>query len=169
MAEAGVFKPGERVELIEGEIIDMAPIGQNHEGSVIGFTRALVLACGDRALVSTQNSLRLGQWSAPQPDFAVLRYRPDFYREGERASPADVLLLIEIADSSLTFDRKVKLPLYARAGIPEVWIVDLKASLLTAHRDPTGDSYATTTPHNPGDTLTLSQDATIAVKLDRLF
>ena len=169
MAEAGLFKPEERVELIEGEIFDMAPIGQDHEASVIGLTRALVLACGDRGLVSTQNSVRMAPWSAPQPDFAVLRYREDFYRTGERAGPADVLLVIEVADSSLRFDQGVKLRLYARAGIPEYWIVNLKARVLTAHRAPAGDSYAAVTDHGAGETLGLAADPHIAITLDRLF
>ena len=169
MAETGILKREDRVELIEGEIIDMAPIGQDHEASVIGLTRALVLACGDRALVSTQNSVRLGRWSAPQPDFAVLRFRDDFYRTGDRAGPQDVLLLIEVADSSLHFDRTVKLPLYARSTIPEVWIVDLKTRVLAAYRDPTTDGYATSVTHNAGETVGLSQDPAIAIKLDRLF
>ncbi len=169
MAGTGVFQPGERVELIDGDIIDMAPIGQEHEGSVIGMTRALVIACGDRALVSAQNSVRLGRWSAPQPDFAVLRFRADFYRTGERAGPQDVLLLIEVADSSLHFDGMVKLPLYAQAGIAEVWIIDVAAQELTSYRDPTASGYAVSTTHRDGETIAIAQDPQIVITLDRLF
>ena len=169
MAELGILRREDRVELIEGDIIDMAPIGQDHEASVIGMTHALVRACGDRALVSTQNSVRLGKWSAPQPDFAVLRYRDDYYRTGDRAGPQDVLLLIEVADSSLHFDRTVKLPLYARSNIAEVWIVDLKTRVLATYREPGADGYAVCTTHHAGETVALSQDAAITINLDRLF
>ena len=169
MAELGLLKPDERVELIDGEIFDMAPIGQDHEASVIGLTHGLVLACGDRALVSTQNSVRMAPWSAPQPDFAVLRYREDFYRTGERAGPGDVLLVIEVADSSLRFDRTVKLPLYASAGIPEYWIVNLKDRVLTAYREPSGDTYGVVSDHAATETIALAADPQIAIRLDRLF
>lgn len=167
-AEFGVIGPEDRVELIEGEIIDMAPIGQGHESSVMVLNQALVLACQGRALVSTQNSLRLGQWSAPQPDFAVLRPRADYYATGERAGPADVLLVIEVSESSLRYDRTIKLPLYARSGIGEVWIVDLPHRVLTAHRDPSSGVYPTTTTHHSGEVIALALDPAISVPF-RLF
>ena len=150
MGEAGVFAPGERVELIEGDLIDMAPIGQGHAAVVNGLNEALVLACAGRAIVSPQNGLRLDQWSEPEPDFAILRRRADFYATGERPGPADVLLLVEVADSSLRFDRRVKLPLYARMGIVEVWLIDLKARVLEACRAPSGEGYARMETHQAG-------------------
>ena len=166
MAETGFLAKEDRVELIDGEIIDMAPIGQGHEATVNGLTQALVLACVGKAIVSVQNSVRLDRLNVPQPDFAVFRHRPDFYATGDRPGPADVLLLVEVADSSLRYDRTVKLPLYARAGIPEVWIVDLKRRVLHAHRRPTDGEYAEITTHHPGDRLALAAAPDIAVRLD---
>ena len=169
MAEAGVFGEDDRVELIDGDIIDMAPIGQGHEAIVSGLNEAFVIACAGRATVWPQNSIRLGRWSAPQPDLAVLRRRADFYATGERPGPANVLLLVEVADSSPRFDREVKLPLYARAGIGEFWIVDLKRRVLDAHRGPVGDGYDETTTHRPGEQLALALAPEIVVKLDLVF
>ena len=166
IAEAGVLGEDDRVELINGEIIDMAPIGQGHVATVNGLNQALVLACVNKALVSVQNPVRLDRLNEPQPDFAVFRHRPDFYATGDRPGPADVLLLVEVADSSLRYDRTVKLPLYARAGIPEVWIVDLKRRVLHAHRRPTDGEYAEITTHHPGDRLALAAAPDIAVRLD---
>ena len=169
MAEAGILGEDDRVELIDGELIDMAPIGQDHAATVTALTRALVLACGDRALVSPQNPVRLDRLNEPQPDFAVLRPRADFYRAGNRPSPDDVLLLIEVADSSVRFDRAVKLPMYSRAGIAEVWIIDLKRRVLDAYRGPAGDGYRQTATHQPGDTVPLALAPEIKVKLDQVF
>src|SRR4051812_9665607 len=114
MADAGIFGEDDRIELIDGELIDMAPIGTDHASSSTGLNRALVLACGDRAIVSAGNPLRLDRFNEPQPDFLVLRLRGDNYRTAHPGA-ADTLLAVELADSSLRFDRNVKLPLYARA------------------------------------------------------
>jgi Uma2 family endonuclease len=141
MGEAGILGEDDRVELIDGDIITMAPIGQNHAGTVNALAAALFAAFAGKAIVSVQNPVRLDDGSEPQPDFAVLRLRDDFYRSGEPPGPADVLLLIEVADSSLRFDRAVKVPLYARAGIPEVWIVDLQRRVVEVHRAPQGGKY----------------------------
>ncbi len=169
MAEAGILGEDDRVELIDGEVIDMAPIGQDHAAMVGSLNQALVLAFAGRAIVWPQNPIRLNRLNEPQPDFAVLRPRADFYRTGERPGPADVLLLIEVADSSLRFDRDVKLPLYARAGIPEVWIVDLKRRVLLAHRVPCEDGFGEMTTHQPRDTLVPALAPDIMLTLDRLF
>ena len=166
MAETGFLAKEDRVELIDGEIIDMTPIGQGHEATVNGLNQALVMACLNKAIVSVQNSVRLDRLNVPEPDFAVFRYRPDFYATGDRPGPSDVLLLVEVADSSLRYDRTVKLPLYARAGIPEVWIVDLKRRVLHAHRRPADGEYAEITTHHPGDHLALAAAPDIAVRLD---
>ena len=169
MVEAGILGKEDRVELIDGELIDMAPIGQGHEATVNGLAEALFVACARQAIVSSQNSIRLDRWNAPQPDLAVLRRRADFYATGERPGPADVLLLVEVADSSLRFDRTVKLPLHARAGIAELWIVDMKRRVLEAHRSPAGDSYRETTTHQPGEQLALLLTPEIVVRLDLMF
>lgn len=141
MGEAGILTDDDRVELIEGELVQMSPIVSGHSGTVNALTRLLVLAVGSRAMVSVKNPVRLDVHNEPQPDFALLRPRADDYRS-ELPAPADVLLLIEVADSSLRFDRLVKLPLYARHRIPEVWIVDLPAGAVEVCRGPTPEGYA---------------------------
>lgn len=140
MARSGVLAPDARVELIEGEIIDMAPIGTKHWSVVNRLTEIFVTALQGRAIVSVQSSIRLGDYSEPEPDLAVFKYRPDFYAE-RHPTAADALLVIEVADTTAPYDRGVKLPLYAKHGIPEVWIVDLEASLVRFHRQPQGDRY----------------------------
>ncbi len=166
MGEAGIFAPGERVELIDGELIDMAPIGQGHAAVVNRLNEALVIASAGRAIVSPQNSVRLGRFSEPQPDLALLRRRADFYETGERPGPADVLLLVEVADNSLRFDRTVKLPLYARSGIVEVWIVDLRRRVVDVFRAPAGDAYGETATHGAPDSIALAAAPEIVVRLD---
>jgi Uma2 family endonuclease len=169
MAEAGIFGEDDRIELIDGDLIDMAPIGQGHVAIVNSLVEALFLACGGRAIVSPQNPIRLSPISEPQPDLAILRRRADFYATGERPAPSDVLLLVEVADTSLRFDRDVKLPLYARAGIGEYWIVDLHRRVLYAHTTPDGDGYREMTTYQSGDTVRLALAPDIAVKLDIFF
>jgi Uma2 family endonuclease len=134
MAEVGVLAPDARVELIEGEIIDMAPIGKDHQSIVDQLNRRLVRAVGDDAIVRVQGSIRLSQWSEPEPDVVLLAPRPDFYR-GEFALGTDTLLVIEVSDTTLRYDRDVKVPLYARHGVPEVWIVDVQNDALLAYGD----------------------------------
>ena len=152
MAETGVLAPDARVELIEGEIIDMAPIGTRHASAVMRLNRLASAACGAGAIVSEQSPLRLSDLSEPEPDLMLLKPRADFYADAH-PSAADVLLLIEVADSSARYDREIKLPLYARHGVPEVWIVDLEARLLRLHREPVGDAYGqVSTTASPGRT-----------------
>jgi Uma2 family endonuclease len=138
MGEAGILHEDDRVELIEGEIVEMAAIGTRHFTCVNGLTRLLVRGVGDAAIVSVQNPVRLDEHTEPQPDLAVLQTRD--YRES-LPRPEDVLLLIEVSDTTLSYDRNVKLPLYARAGIPEVWIVDLAGETVEHYTGPSGDSY----------------------------
>jgi Uma2 family endonuclease len=132
MAEVGLLAPDARVELIEGEIIDMAPIGKEHSSVVDQLTRLFVLAAGETAIVRIQGSVRLDRMSEPEPDLALLRPRADFYRH-EHATGADMLLVIEVSDSTLRYDREVKVPLYARHGIPEAWIFDLPQDRLLVY------------------------------------
>lgn len=140
MAEAGILGESDRCELIEGEIIDMAPIGSEHASKVKRLFRQFEHAIGNSAIVSIQDPVRLDAHNEPQPDVALLRYRDDFYRQAHPA-PEDVLLIVEVADASLRYDREVKLPLYARHGIPEVWIVDLQNRRVEIFRGPEGDRY----------------------------
>jgi len=139
MADAGILCEDERVELLDGEIVVMAPIGEPHEHGTDWLNRQMNYMLYDRALVRVQESIRLNDGSLPQPDIAVVRLRPDHYRE--RPTAADVLLLVEVADSSLEFDREVKLARYAAAGIPEVWILNLRARQMEAHSDPVDGTY----------------------------
>lgn len=167
MAEVGILDEEARVELIDGEIIDMAPPGSPHAGTVTYLTEVLMGAVAGRACVRVQNPVRLSKYSEPQPDLAVLRRRDDFYRE-RHPHPDDVLLIVEVAASSLRFDRKKKVPLYARHGIPEVWLVDLGGQRLVRYRAPQRGSY--TLVDEPNLTaLELPALARIAVDLQRLF
>jgi Uma2 family endonuclease len=135
MAESGILAPDERVELIEGEIYRMAPIGNRHAGCVKRLNGILTPLLAGRATIGIQDPVRLSDLSEPEPDVSVLRYRSDGYGGGHPGS-ADVFFLVEAADTSLDFDQRVKLPLYARSGIPEVWIVDLPQGLIEIHRSP---------------------------------
>src|ERR1051325_266182 len=123
MGKAGILKAGDRVELIEGEIIQMPPIGSRHASCVGRLTRLLVPALRDRAFVYVQNPVRLDELSEPVPDLAVLKPRPDDYSTGHPRS-GDTLLVVEVSDTTLSYDRGRKLPLYARQRVQEVWIVE---------------------------------------------
>jgi Uma2 family endonuclease len=162
MGEAGILHEDDRVELIEGEIVEMAAIGTRHFSCVNGLTRLLVRSVGDEAIVSVQNPVRLNEHTEPQPDLAVLRVRD--YRES-LPMPEDVLLLIEVSDTTLRYDRNLKLPLYAQAGILEVWIVDLSGEVIERHTDPSGHSYRHTERARRGDSIECSTlpDLTLTV------
>jgi Uma2 family endonuclease len=140
MAEAGILGEDDRVELIDGELIEMAPIGSNHAGEVMRLNMLLSAAVAGRAIVSPQNPVRLGAHSEPQPDITVLRFRDDFYR-ASHPQPEDVLVLIEVADTTVHYDREVKIPLYARHGIPEVWLIDLQQERVEIYLQPSSDGY----------------------------
>jgi len=141
MADAGILHEDDRVELIEGEIVLMTPIGRRHAACVAEPNRLLVPAVGNRALLWPQNPITLPNESEPQPDIVLLRPRADRYRQDD-ARPEDVLLLVEVADTSQRYDRTVKLPLYGAAGIPEVWIVDLAGEVIEVYRRPTPSDYS---------------------------
>ncbi len=163
MAEAGVLAPDARVELIEGEIVDMAPIGSRHGSAVKRMLHLLTAAVGDRAIVSVQDPLRLSERSEPQPDLMLLAPRADFYK-GAHPTAADVLLLVEVSDTTARYDRGVKQQLYARHGVAEVWIVDLDDRVLRTYRGPRGDSY--TEVMETAHPTTLSPQALSGVVID---
>lgn len=167
MADVGILDRDARVELIDGEIIDMAPIGEDHISTVNRLNRALVMTCGERAIVSVQNPVRLDRFNEPEPDFALLRPRDDFYAARKAGADA-VLLLIEVSKSSVRFDKTVKLALYARFGIPEYWLVNLETRVLEAYRLVDGQ-YGTPGEHGAGETLALVAAPDIGITLDRLF
>ena len=124
MGQAGILGEDDRLELLEGEIVEMAPIGSRHQSVVDRLTRLFSNRVGDAAVVRVQGPVRLGDDSEPQPDLLLLRRRADFYATAH-PGPEDVLLLVEVPDTSTEYDREVKLPLYARHGIAEVWLVGL--------------------------------------------
>jgi Uma2 family endonuclease len=138
MGEAGILHEDDRVELIEGEIVEMAAIGTRHFTCVNRLNRMLVMGAGEAAVVSVQNPVRLNEHTEPQPDIAVIR--PRDYSES-LPLPEDALLLVEVSDTALAYDRNVKLPLYARAGIGELWIVNLPAGTIERYTDPSDEDY----------------------------
>lgn len=140
MAEVGLLAENEHTELIDGEIIDMPPMGSVHAGRATRIANLLSNALGSRVLVRQQMPIRLGDACEPQPDIAVVEPRDDCY-ESDHPTAADVLLLIEISDTTLRYDRDVKIPLYARHSIAEAWIVDLRAAQIHFHRAPVGGRY----------------------------
>ena len=140
MAEVGLLNEDSRVELIDGEIIEMAPIGSSHGGNVNRFIRLFSKVVGDKAIIAAQNPVVLSGYAEPQPDLAILRWREDDY-EQSNPHPEDVLLLIEVSDSTLKYDRDVKVPLYANHGIPEVWLLDLQRKQLEIYHDPAHGQY----------------------------
>jgi Uma2 family endonuclease len=152
MGEVGILLPDDRVELIEGQLVAMSPIGCLHTGTSNMLNHLLVQAVRGKAIVSVQNPIRLDDYSEPEPDFALLRPRSDFYRTATPV-PSDVLLLIEVADSSLKYDRSVKRALYARHGIPEFWLINLGARKVEVHREPIGEDYTSMEQFGPGKTL----------------
>lgn len=168
MGEAGIFARDARVELIEGEVIDMAPIGSRHGSTVKRLNALLMAAVGARGVVSVQDPLRLGELSEPQPDLMLLKPRADFYADAHPTA-ADVLLLIEVADTSARYDREIKLPLYARHGVGEVWIVDLEARLVRFHRAPVDGAYTEgRTTERPG-LMPIAALPGVAIDLSAIF
>lgn len=152
MGRAGVFDEDERVELLDGRIVEMTPIGPEHAGCVGALNRLLNRLVGDRAVVWVQNPVDLSQWAELQPDIAVLAPRSHGYRTAHPGTD-DILLVIEVAVSSLEHDRDVKLPLYAAAEVPEVWLVNLPGDTIAVYRDPGPGGYATVRIARRGDSL----------------
>jgi Uma2 family endonuclease len=168
MAEGGSFAPDARVELIDGEIIDMPPIGSRHMAHVDRLNELLRDAVGRRAIVRCQGSVQLGDTSEPQPDFALLVRREDFY-ESRRANAGDVLLVIEVSDSTLGYDTQRKMALYARHGIQEYWVVDVENRLLHVHQRPTSAGYEQTSSIDAPGTLNIAALPGITVDLSSIF
>jgi Uma2 family endonuclease len=140
MGETGLLPPDARVELIEGQVVDMSPIGRRHNSVVDRLTRLLVQRLGDTAVVRVQGSVRLSGFSEPQPDVTVLHPSDDFYATAH-AGPRDVVVMIEVSDTTLRYDRNVKLPLYARSEVAEVWIVDVNARAILVASDLADGEY----------------------------
>jgi Uma2 family endonuclease len=155
MADAGILAPGDRVELIDGEIIQMSPIGVRHLGCVNATNAVFFDAFKGRAVIGGQNPVQLSDFTEPQPDIVLLKPRKDFYR-GKHPEAADALLVVEVSDTTLAYDRDVKLSYYAAAGIPEVWIEDLNSDRILVFRNPVDGLYQLR--------LVLSRDESISVQ-----
>lgn len=160
MGAVGILAPEARVELINGEIIDMAPIGNDHMGVVNHLTDLLTHQTRSFAIVQVQGPLKLGQHSVPQPDLLLLRRRADFYRGGSTVD--DVLLVIEVSDTTVRYDRRVKVRLYAEHGVPEMWMFDLPAHRLHVFSDPRDGEYQSVTVlDRPGEVTLAARPCTI--------
>lgn len=168
MAEVGILAPDARVELIEGEIIDMVPIGCTHASIVDYLTRILVLAVGDSAIVRTQNPVRLDNYSEPEPDFAILKPRQDSYRKSH-PSADDVFLLIEVSDSTLRYDKNIKMPLYAKHGVPTLWIINVAAQRLHIYNELQRGKYQTESLTEDFQDTSLPLFEDISLELSKLF
>lgn len=168
MGEAGIIGSDARVELIKGEIIDMTPIGTSHAAAVNRLTRLLNRCVRDSAIISVQNPVVLGSRSEPQPDIALLKPRADFYASAHPCA-ADILLIIEVSDTSLRYDRGIKVPLYAMHDIPEVWLLDVTDKQLTVFREPAKRGYQEETRPAIADPLIPLRLAEIVLDLNGLF
>lgn len=168
MGEAGIFHDGDRVELIGGEIIEMTPIGSRHAACVNKINHFLVGFAGRDYVVSPQNPILLDEKNELQPDFALLKHRDDFYA-GSLPVPDEVSLIIEVSDTSLSYDREVKLPLYARSGIPEVWIVDLTNNMIVVYSRPQEGSYSVARKFTHGDKLTSESIENLSLSASEIF
>lgn len=168
MAEVGILGEDDRVELIEGEIVEMCPIGRRHVAFVGNLGQLLTVRLVSRALVFVQSPVVLTEDTEPQPDLAVVRRRAVPYKERE-AHADDVLLLIEVADSSLAYDRTTKLRLYAAAGIPEYWIVDCTGEAVEISRDPGPEGYREVTQVTGTARLTLQAFPDVLLTIPEIF
>ena len=152
MAETGVLRPDARVELLDGRIIDMSPIGSSHAGTVKRFIRIFTKLALDRWVISAQDPLRLDDHSEPEPDFMLLKPSPDDYTS-RHPKPDEVFLLVEVADVSLDYDRDEKLPAYGRSGVAEVWVVNLRDQSLEIYREPHFTGYGSKAVLRAGNTV----------------
>jgi Uma2 family endonuclease len=168
MAETGVLKPDARVELLDGRIIDMTPIGPLHGGLVNRLIRWFSNQARGRWLVSAQNPLRLDDYSEPEPDLLLLKPAPDDYTS-RHPRPEEVFLLIEVSETTLEYDRNEKLPAYGRAGIPEVWILNLNDRTLEVYREPHFTGYGSVQTLRAGDTAVPLTFADAALEVSALL
>ncbi|MCL5291838.1 MAG: Uma2 family endonuclease [Actinobacteria bacterium] len=142
MAQAGILREDDRVELIDGEVVKMTPIGRRHASCVARLSELFFRQLGNSALLWVQNPIDLDEYTEPKPDLALVHRQPNYYNNGH-PTPTDVYLLVEICDSSAEPDRRVKVPLYAQYGIPQVWLLDLEQQIITIYTEPMSDGYRT--------------------------
>lgn len=170
MAEVGIIGYDERLQLIEGEIVVIAPAGNRHIAATILLTREFAVSgrLSDLADVSVQNPVDLTERSDPEPDFQLLKPREDGYAPATPRTD-DVVLAVEVSDSTLSYDVDVKVPMYAAAGIPELWIMNLREDVIDSHTDPSPDGYRTTRRYRPGDTIAPLSFPDVEIEVSRLI
>lgn len=168
LTRAGILSESDRLELIEGEIIEMVPIGSRHAACVNSLNRLFFDQLEDQAVVSVQNPVRLDEYSEPQPDLALLEPHPNMYAD-EHPGPGEVLLVVEVAQTSQEYDRERKIPLYARAGIPEVWLVDLEERMVTSYREPEEETYQEIREQGAGEKITSGSVEGLEIDIEEIL
>ncbi|NEQ20338.1 MAG: Uma2 family endonuclease [Microcoleus sp. SIO2G3] len=168
MAQSGILTEDDRVELIRGEIIEMSPIGRRHAACVRRLDALLSEKLRRRAIVDTQNPVELDDTSEPQPDVVLLQPRPDFY-ESEHPQPEDIFLIVEVADTTAKFDREVKIPLYAKDNIVEVWLVDINKQCIEVYRQPSPTGYQNVQTFQRSQTLSIQAFPDIEIMVDEVL
>ena len=168
MPQVGILEPDERVELIRGEIIKMSPIGRHHAACVNRLNQLFSQKLGNRVLVSVQNPVELDDYSEPQPDIALLEPQPDFY-ESRHPKPADIFLIVEVGDSTIKYDREIKIPLYAENDIIEVWLADINEQSLEVYRQPTANGYRQVQKLQRGQSLSIQHFPGINIQVDEIL
>jgi Uma2 family endonuclease len=164
MIAKGVLNPAHKVELLNGFLCNKESVGTTHAGVVKALSYFLSHELNGAAIIALQNPITINEYSEPEPDLVVARFREDFYRNGH-PTPEDIHLVVEVADSSLALDRQAKIPLYAACGLPEVWLVNLVEKKVTVYQQPDGSAYGRVTDVLPGQTLPVPgfPEASIAV------
>ena len=168
MSEAGIFSENDKVELINGEIIEMSPIGRRHTACVNRLNSVFSQLLGKKVIVAVQNPILLNNLSEPEPDIALLKPRTDFYESGH-PQPQDIFLLIEVADSSIEYDRDVKIPLYASSGITEVWLVDIYEQVIIVYRYPSENGYSDIQKLSRGEKMSIQAFPEINLVVDDIL
>ena len=168
MAAAGILRPEDRVELIDGEIVQMSPIGDRHALCVMIANNLFARALGAAALINVQNPLRLNKYTEPQPDIVVLKPRADYYKH-KKIRAEDTLLVVGVSDSSIRYDQKIKVPRYAEAGIPEVWIENLQVDELLVYRDLAEHRYSVCKTLRRSDSVSPRAFPDVSFRIDDLL
>ena len=168
MIESGILTDRDRVELLNGEILEMSPVGRRHAACVDRLTELLIVQLVGKAIVRTQNPIRLSDDSEPQPDIAILRRRDDFYATGH-PQPEDIFLVIEVADTTIEFDREIKIPTYALENISVVWLVDLNAEIVEVFQEPTAQGYRNRQRFQTDQILTIPNFSEIQLGVDQIL
>jgi len=154
MAEVGILKPDERLELINGEIYKIGRVSNKHASILKKVTSFLIGLLADSVIVSVRHPVRIDSNNEPEPDISILKFREDYYSSAH-PGPADVLVIIEVASCSRKFDKEWKAPLYASCSIPEYWIIDIESRALEVYTSPLGKNYSNQQVFNPGDSISL--------------